>query len=391
MNDDSKIKEVLQKFVLNQCTPDEMQEVISYYKENKLTDAFPTVEDIKLLIDQNQKMDSETAEMVFANILSEIEEKQPIDINSKKNNYTKYISIAASFLILLVVGWSFKQGVFNKAVISQVIANSNEITLQLANGEIQIISQNGKSKVKDSKGNVIGTQNGNKIVYDTQTTIENLVYNTIKIPYGKRFELQLSDGTIVHLNSGSTLKYPVKFIASSNRQVFLDGEAFFDVTKDKKHPFVVNADNLNIRVLGTHFNVSSYPEDKSTDVVLVEGSVGLYSANEKFDAKINTVLKPGFKGSFNKENNIINTEQVDTENYTSWMEGKLVFKNMTFNDIEKKLERHYNVSIVNQNKKLANEKFYATFEDEPIEQILSYFNDIQGFKYTLKNDEILIK
>ena len=115
---------------------------------------------------------------------------------------------------------------------------------------------------------MVGNQNGNKIVYDTETTLEKLVYNTIKIPYGKRFELQLSDGTIVHLNSGTTLKYPVKFIASGNRQVFLDGEAFFDVAKDKTHPFVVNADNLNVRVLGTHFNVSNYPEDKLTDIVL---------------------------------------------------------------------------------------------------------------------------
>lgn len=391
MNEDSKIKNVLQKFILNQCTQEEMQEVIAYYKENKLTDAFPTVEDIQLLIDNDQKMDSETAEILFATILTEIEEKQTIAINSRKYNYAKYISIAASFLILLAIGWSYKQDFFNRNLNTQEITNSNEITLQLGNGEIQIIAQNKKSQVTDSKGNVIGTQNGNKIIYDTKTSLENLVYNIIKIPYGKRFELELSDGTIVHLNSGSTLKYPVKFIANSNRQVFLDGEAYFDVTKDKKHPFVVNADNLNIRVLGTHFNVSSYPEDKFTDVVLVEGSVGLYEKNEKFDAAKNTMLKPGFKGSFNKKDNHIDIEQVVTDSYTSWMQGKLVFKNMTFRDIEKKLERHYNVSIVNQNKKLADEKFYATFKDEPIEKILSYFNDIQGCNYTIKNNEVLIK
>jgi ferric-dicitrate binding protein FerR (iron transport regulator) len=183
----------------------------------------------------------------------------------------------------------------------------------------------------------------------------------------------------------------VKFIASQNRQVFLDGEAFFEVAKDKKHPFLVNANNLNIRVLGTHFNVSNYPEDGLIDVVLVEGSVGLYTANEKFDADKNTVLKPGYKGSFDKKDNHIETKAVNTDLYTSWMQGRLMFKNMSFNDITKKLERHYNVIIVNQNKKLANEKFHASFGDEPIEKVLSYFNDVHGISYTIKNNEILIK
>ncbi|WP_431243682.1 FecR family protein [Flavobacterium sp. P21] len=218
-----------------------------------------------------------------------------------------------------------------------------------------------------------------------------MVYNTIKIPYGKKFRLQLSDGTFVHLNSGTTLKYPIKFIAGENRQVFLDGEAFFDVAKDKKHPFIVNVDNLNVRVLGTHFNVSNYPEDTSTDVVLVEGSVGMYQPNEEFDALKNTILKPGFKGTFNKENTKISTKPVITDIYTSWINGGLTFRNMTFKNIITKLERRYNVTIVNKNEKLANEKFNASFKEESIENVMSYFNDIHGINYTIKGNQILIK
>jgi len=164
-----------------------------------------------------------------------------------------------------------------------------------------------------------------------------------------------------------------------------------DVTKDKTHPFVVNADNLNVRVLGTHFNVSNYPEDKMTDVVLVEGSVGLYKVNEKFNAEKNTVLKPGFKGSFSKTDNQIKTKAVVTDVYTAWIKGGLTFRDMTFKDISKKLERHYNVTIVNQNTKLSDEKFNASFGDEPIAKVLSYFNEIHGINYTLKNNEVLIK
>jgi hypothetical protein len=390
MNENSEIQKLLHKFILNQCTAEETDEVVAYYRKNKLSSDFPSVEDIKLLSDEIPEMDEATAEKIFSNVLTSAKEIEQAEIITTRNPYRKYMAIAASILVLVTIGISYQNGFFSPKK-DAIITNSNEITLQLENGDIQVISANKKSEIADAEGNVVGNQSGNKIVYDTETTLEKLVYNTIKIPYGKRFELQLSDGTIVHLNSGTTLKYPVKFIASENRQVFLDGEAFFDVAKDKTHPFVVNADNLNVRVLGTHFNVSNYPEDKLTDVVLVEGSVGLYTANEKFNAEKNTVLKPGFKGSYSKTDNQIKTKAVVTDVYTAWIKGGLTFREMTFKDISKKLERHYNVTIVNQNTKLSNEKFNASFGDEPIAKVLSYFNEIHGINYTLKNNEVLIK
>lgn len=390
MTDNSEIQKLLHKFILNQCDPQESNEVVDYYRKNKLTNDFPTVDDIKLLLNETPKMDTVTADKMFSKIMTIAKETENTQIKTKKTPVLKYLSIAATILVLLGIGWSYQKEAFSQKS-DPILTNTNEITLQMENGEIQVISEGKKTKVTDSKGNIVGNQNGNKIVYDTETALEKLVYNTIKIPYGKRFELQLSDGTTVHLNSGTTLKYPVKFIAGENRQVFLDGEAYFDVTKDKTHPFVVNADNLNVRVLGTHFNVSSYPEDDLTDVVLVEGSVGLHTSNEKFNADKNTILKPGFKGSFNRKDNHIDTKPVITDAYTSWIKGGLTFRNMSFKNITKKLERRYNVTIETQNTKLANEKFNASFGDEPIEKVLSYFNDVYGIKYTIKNDQILIK
>jgi transmembrane sensor len=389
MNENSEIQKLLHKFILNQCNLEESNEVVRYYRQNKLTDDFPTVEDIQLLADEVPEIDKTTADAIFAKILINAEKAEAIPNETKKIPVVRYLSIAASILVLVSIGWSYQQGFFQEK--NDVIIDPNAITLQLANGDVQVISENKKSQVTDSKGNVVANQNGNKIVYDTKTALENLVYNTIKIPYGKRFELKLSDGTTVHLNSGTTLKYPVQFISGENRQVFLDGEAFFEVSKDKNHPFVVQADNLNIRVLGTHFNVSNYPEDDVTDVVLVEGSVGLQTATEKFDSQKNTILKPGFKGSFSKKDNRIDTKPVLTEVYTSWIQGGLTFRNMTFRNITKKLERRYNVTIENHNSKLANEKFNASFAEEPIEKVMSYFNDIHGINYTTKNNKIIIK
>lgn len=395
MNSNSEIKGLLQKFVLNQCTPEETNEVIAYYKKNQLTDDFPTVEDVQNLLDEMPKMDKQTADDIFMNILSASKEEEKdetvIEMPARKPNYRKYISIAASVVVLLGIGFFYKQNLVTKPAEKEFDFKSTDIVLQLENGDIQVISEKNSSIVKDAKGNIVGNQTGDKLVYENSSNPEKLVYNTIKIPYGKKFRLQLSDGTFVHLNSGTTLRYPIKFIAGENRQVFLDGEAFFDVAKDKKHPFIVNADNLNVRVLGTHFNVSNYPEDALTDVVLVEGSVGMYESKEQFDASKNIILKPGFKGSFNKENAKISTKAVLTDIYTSWINGGLTFRNMTFKNIITKLERRYNVTIVNKNEKLANEKFNASFKEESIENVMSYFNDIHGINYTIKDNQILIK
>ena len=392
MNSNSEMQPLLQKFVLNQCTPEETNEVIAYYKKNKLTDDFPTVEDIQDLLGEMPKMSQQTADSIFASILSNAkEEESVIEINPKKSNFKKYISIAASIVVLLGIGFAYQKDIFKTKTQPKFDFKSTDIVLQLENGNTQIISENNKVEVRDADGNVVGNQDGDKIVYDDNSALEKTTYNTIKIPYGKKFRLQLSDGTLVHLNAGTTLRYPVKFIAGENRQVFLDGEAFFDVAKDKKHPFIVNADALNVRVLGTHFNVSNYPEDAATDVVLVEGSVGMYRSNEEFDSTKNTILKPGFKGSFNKENTVISTKAVITDIYTSWINGGLTFRNMTFKNIITKLERRYNVTIINKNEKLANEKFNASFSDESIEKVMSYFNDIHGINYTIKNNQILIK
>ncbi|WP_347051653.1 FecR family protein [Flavobacterium olei] len=392
MNSNSEIKTLLQKFVQNKCTPEETEEVIAYYKNNQLTDEFPTVEEVQNLLDEMPKMDRQIADTIFNNILADAKEKESvIEMPARKTNYRKYISIAASIIILLGIGFFYKQNLVDKPVEKKFDFKSSDIVLQLENGEAQIISEQNSSQVKDAKGNIVGNQNGDKLVYENSSNPEKLVYNTIKIPYGKKFRLQLSDGTFVHLNSGTTLKYPVKFITGENRQVFLDGEAFFDVAKDKKHPFIVNADELNVRVLGTHFNVSNYPEDAATDVVLVEGSVGMYESHTEFDAAKNTILKPGFKGSFNKGNAKISTKAVITDIYTSWIDGGLTFRNMTFKNIITKLERRYNVTIINKNEKLANEKFNASFKEESIENVMSYFNDIHGIQYTIKNNQILIK
>src|SRR5690606_28947840 len=143
------------------------------------------------------------------------------------------------------------------------------------------------------------------------------------------------------LNAGTSLKYPVKFIKGKNREVYLTGEAFFEVAKDAAHTFIVNANGLNIRVLGTKFNVSAYPEDNTTNTVLVEGSVGLYQGGA-YDSEKATFLTPEHLASLDKTNKDITIENAETSLYTAWINGNIILRHVVFKNIIEKLERQYN-------------------------------------------------
>jgi ferric-dicitrate binding protein FerR (iron transport regulator) len=258
-------------------------------------------------------------------------------------------------------------------------------------GNIKVIDDKGSFKIKDKEGNILGSQNGSAIVYNDKNKIEKLVYNTLTVPYGKRFALKLSDGTKVHLNAGSSLRYPVKFIEGQNRQVFVEtGEAYFNVAKDTKHPFIVSNNKINVRVLGTQFNLSSYPEDSTITTVLVEGSVRLYASNEEYNINKSTILEPGYKAEWNKIKKSITIEKADIDVHTAWINGRVILKHMKFDDIIKKLERHYNVEIVNNNTSLGNEFITATFDIETIEQVFEVINELHPIAYKIMNTKILI-
>ena len=148
-----------------------------------------------------------------------------------------------------------------------------------------------------------------------------LVYNTLYVPYGKKFGVVLSDGSEVYLNSGSTLKYPVKFIQGQSREVFLDGEAYFTVAKHKENSFLVNANNIISKVYGTQFNVSSYDNEAYTQVVLIEGSVGVSSSENSSEF----MLKPNEIAKYIKSNKTLVTNTVDVSSHVAWIDGVLLF------------------------------------------------------------------
>ena len=310
--------------------------------------------------------------------------------NNPKPGFSGFMMYAAILVFLIGIGYFFTQQKSNSNLPS---IDKNAITLELGNGNIQIITEDGESTIVDKKGKLVGLQKGNVLNYNSVTSdldSSKPIYNELTIPYGKTFKLVLSDGTTIHLNAGSSIKYPVKFIEGTQREVFLKGEAFFDVIKNANHPFVVNVNDLNVRVLGTKFNVSSYPEDRNINTVLVEGSVALHDKDDTYNASTAFLLEPGYKGEWNPDSKETTMSKVDTNEYTSWIEGRMIFRNAPFKIIRKKLERKYNVSIKNNNKILEERTYNAVFDIESIEQVLRTLNEIYSIEYTIDKNEIII-
>lgn len=186
----------------------------------------------------------------------------------------------------------------------------------------------------------------------------------IQCPLGVRTKFILPDGTTGFLNSGSSLEYPVLF--SNDRNVKLKGEAYFDVQHDEEHPFVVTTTNITTKVLGTQFNVLAYESEKSEEIILKEGSVEVYS-NQGIKL---AVLDPDQRLALNTETRQYKTNQVEAEQYISWTEGKLVFRNESMQLVADRLGRWYNVEIEIADVELLKYAFRATFTEEPLEEVL---------------------
>lgn len=378
-----KTQKLIVKYLNKQATLIEREELELWLENEKNYKLFKGYLKINYLIDLN--MDMFDVDDSKKQLLELIDKEKKVYRLRKYFNVLKYV---AAVILFLGTGYLYQNGYFTQT--SEIIIPTESITLQLENGDIKILNADGTSDVIDANGNIVGNQKGNQLIYSSKIDKETLVYNTLKVPYGKRFEVQLSDGTNVHLNAGTSLKYPVKFIKGENRQVFLDGEAYFSVTKDVLHPFIVNADEVNIRVLGTEFNVSSYTEDNKISTVLVEGSVDVYQKGNTYSSKTSTNLKPGFKADWQKQNNQIGIEEADIEMHTAWINGKIIFRHIPFKNVIKKLERHYDVVIMNNNKELGEKLVTASFDIETIENIFEILNVSYNINYAINNNQITI-
>ena len=382
------MKELIDKYLNDTINGLEMERLKVWLEKEKNQKKFKTILESHYLINlgvQEVDLDRE-----YSLLMDKLEGKS----TSRSRSGFVWFKRAAIFLGLLGLAYMIQR---TTAGSDKMEVNGNTIMIKQENGNAQIIKEDGSVEIVDNKGRIIGKQNGTQLDYRNSVAAEAdnlsndiLTYNELVVPYGKKMKLILSDSTVVHINSGTSLKYPVKFLENKDRKVFLEGEAFFEVTKSNTAPFIVNTDKIDIRVLGTKFDVSAYRDDEHISTVLVEGSVEISTSGGSTIGEEKYLLEPGQIGSWNKSMDNINIAETDVNEYTSWINGEIIFRIRPFPEILKVLERHYNVSITNNYRLLDSQQFFAKFDTESIEQVLTYFQNSTPFQYTRNGDRIEI-
>lgn len=325
-------------------------------------------------------------------------EKERFATKVIKMDTSKWLRYAASILLpLLLAGglfyYYYGQPTDSLANIDEVIEPGvQKATLILAEGDLIDLSSKvapktivqGSSKIVKRAQSLDYSENNGDTDVEEQEAELPLIYNELITPRGGRYKLTLADGTRVTLNADSKLRFPVAF-TDSTRDVYLQGEAYFEVAHNVNKAFTVNTENLDVRVLGTTFNVSAYQNEAQTSATLVEGSVKLL-AQQKTE-----VLAPGDRGIFTNGSSTLEVEQVNTALYTSWVRGMVEFENEDLESVMKRLARWYDFKYEFKNEQARNYHFSARMENtQRISAILEMLELTTNVKFELQERTIII-
>ena len=259
--------------------------------------------------------------------------------------------------------------------------------LVLDNGQHINLNQ----KVNLDKGGVkITNSESSKIIYTANPNAETAPPNKLIVPLGaEKYILQLSDGTIVKMNVGSELTFPSVF-TGDHRIVELSGEAYFDVTHSTI-PFIVRSKNMDVKVLGTTFNMMVYPEEPVINTTLISGKVIVTCHSDKDSITQTAVLTPGMQANYQKEVQRLEINPVDCEYHTAWTKGELSFENASIEEIMRIISRNYNLKIVFDSEELKAIKCFISIRKEKgFEEILKVINMATGVQFRTENDVIHI-
>jgi transmembrane sensor len=375
--------ELLDKYNSGICTPEEIAIVENWYNKQSSS-----------LIDELPEPDfDKVSNEVWAGISSKLADANHNKFSSGNGFSIGRLLVAASLFIVFGLGLSYLIFDFiNKDSVKvvnhhKIKPGSNKAYLTLSDGR-RIALTDSITGTLALQGNVQITKTADgQIVCKVIAGNEMLKgqYNTLEAPKGGQYQITLIDGTKVWLNAASTLKYPAQF-DNGERKVELSGEAYFEVTKDKKKPFRIVSADQEIEVLGTHFNVNAYSDEAAIRTTLLEGSVKVFRKSTAEDYKI---LNPGQQSVLMPD--AFSVKKVDTEEAIAWKEGFFVFDNDNLKMIMRKLERWYDVDV-NCND-IADNKIKITgmiSRNTELAEVLRLLEETDKFKFKTEGRRVTI-
>ncbi len=264
-------------------------------------------------------------------------------------------------------------------------------TLTLSDGKnLQLVDNS--IQISDPAGTTISNLAGTlqyKINNPVEKKEDALTYNELKTSHGSTYQLVLSDGTKVWLNARTSIRYPTQF-GKQNREIFLTGEAYFEVAHNPNCPFIVHLDQYDIRVLGTSFNISNYHDDHAIETTLVTGSVMISNQGQQIYTPV--ILKPGEQACLTRDDYLVTTRLVDPLAYTAWKENTFVFNNEEMATIARKLSRWYNIEFEFEENQLETMRFYGKIKKyDNVNDVLDMIKLTNKINYENRGRRVTIK
>ncbi|WP_222539090.1 FecR family protein [Pedobacter polysacchareus] len=388
------LKKLYHKFLLKQCTREEIQELMDHFhlhgEETALNELIlAQLQSEEGLEDELQ--DSEAVNLVLHHNRESIHKKINKELVLKSSSWRIYLRAAAVLGLITACSWYFfsanstHQLSGNKILASGDIApGSTRARLTLSNGESIDLENASEGEVVSKNGESYAKILGGKLTCFLQSANHNdTAYNTITTPKGGVYELVTPDGSKIWLNAASELKFPTTF-AAGKRVVELKGEAYFEIAKDKKRPFIVKTAGQETEVLGTHFNINHYADELATTTTLLEGSVRVRSLN----AKGKVLLSPGEQSVLKGQE--LKVQKADESAALDWMNGKIVFKNETLSSIMRKVSRWYGVDVQIKGAIGDLEFWGAVSRNNNLSSILNYLKETEDIDYAIKGKSVTI-
>ena len=325
-------KKLLEKYLSGDCTPEEIAVVEDWYIQLPFEGKTPTHARIE-----------ESKQATFA-LLNQVK---------KLGHYSliKVVGIAASILICLTVGiYLFKYRTQEKVLVTKrhlkdILPGRNRAVLKLADGSTVDLDQAKNGEIAIQNGIIIRKNANGELEYIIKDSASGISgSNQVSTPRGGQYQVSLPDGTKVWLNAASTLKYPYSF-AVNERLVELNGEAYFEVSKDRKRPFRVNTGKQTVEVLGTHFNINAYSDEAAIRTTLLEGAVRVSTASAKVD------IHPGEQSKFPYGSSVLSVDKnVDLDRVMAWKNDVFSFDNDDLKTVMRQIARWYDLDVVYKGK-----------------------------------------
>ncbi len=394
MNDTFHIADLIVRKIRGTITPRESDELEEWINENPDNlSIYHRATDRKNQLDKLEIYNLFRKEKVWARLEEELFPTKTIRLSPQK-----VLRYAASILLPLLVAGGVGYMLLNKpaqetfADLDEVIKpGSQKAVLILADGGT-IELEPGQSMADFHEGDALIRNENNLLTYsveDTRSSQAEMIYNELKTPRGGGYNIKLSDGTGVWLNAGSSLRFPVSF-SDSTRRVFLEGEAYFEVTHNGT-PFIVNAEDMDVSVLGTSFNVSAYSDEPEFKTTLVDGIVSVTYPGTAGSIPVSEILAPNQQAVVNKSGSEISIAEVNTSFYTSWMRGKMEFNNEPLDIVMKRLARWYDFEYEFENSEAKDYHFSARLDkSENISAILEMLQLTTDVKFEARENKIVV-